>query len=161
MAIINYLVAVPILCIGAYTDLKYREAKNILWLIMGIIGIILLLIPPYDLLYIAIMIIIIILLFVMFYCLPTVGGADIKAMMALSILFPYPIGASYLPPIYSILMYSFMITLAFILIVKYFNREKTFTELLKDYPFPFLVSLLGGVIVLFFIGDITVLFTWY
>lgn len=156
-AIINYLVAISILCIGAYTDLRYRKAKNILWLIMGGIGVILLLFPPYNLLYIAMMIAIIFLLLAIFYCLP-VGGADIKAMMAVSILFPYPLGNSLLPPLYSIMMYSYMITLASIPIVKCFNRKKSFKELLTKYPFPFLVSLLGGVIVLFFIGDLTGLF---
>lgn len=153
--ILKFSIAIILLIIGAYTDLKYRKASNILWLIMGSIGGVLLLFPPYNLLYIIVMIIVIVLLLVLFYCLP-VGGADVKALMALSILFPYPITNSFLPPIYSIILYSYMISIALIPVAKCFNRKKTFKELLFKYPFPFLVSLLGGVIILFFIGDIRV-----
>ncbi len=153
-AIISYLVAIPLLAIASYTDLKTRTASNKLWLIMGIAGVILLFFSPFDLLYFLLIVMIVGILLAMFSTLP-VGGADIKALITLAILFPYPLGNGFLPPLYSIFLYSSLFTLGSIPFLKIWHRQKSFKDLLTTYRFPFMVSLLAGVIILFFIGDIT------
>ena len=94
--IIRLITGVVILSYASYTDIKTRKAANILWVIMGSIGGILLAIQyffgtienPLYLIFIPIMI----GLIYGFYQFRLIfGGADAKALMALSILVPvYP-----------------------------------------------------------------------
>ena len=87
------LVGIIILFYASYTDIKTRRASNMLWVIMGSIGAILLVVQwftigfenPYYLLFIPIMIG---LMFAMFQLRLIFGGADAKALMALAILVP-------------------------------------------------------------------------
>lgn len=90
---IRFIVGVVILSYASYTDLKTRRAPNMLWIIMGLIGAILLLIQyltigfsnMYYLVFIPIMIG---LMYVLFQLRLIFGGADAKALMALAILAP-------------------------------------------------------------------------
>jgi len=99
--IIRLIVGSLLLGYASYTDIKTRRAANILWIIMGITGAILLIIQwitlgfqnPYYLIFIPIMIG---LMYAMFQLRLIFGGADAKALMALAILIPFQ------PQIYSI-----------------------------------------------------------
>jgi len=91
--VIRLVVGIVILFYASYTDIKTRRASNILWLIMGSVGGILLMIQyftkgfdnPYYLLFIPIMIG---LVYVLFQLRLIFGGADAKALMAIAILVP-------------------------------------------------------------------------
>jgi len=91
--VIRFIVGISILSYASYTDIKTRRASNMLWVIMGVIGAVLLLIQyltvnfenPYYLLFIPIMIG---LMFALFQLRLIFGGADAKALMALAILVP-------------------------------------------------------------------------
>ncbi len=91
--VIRLIVGVVILSYASYTDIKTRRAPNMLWLIIGIIGALLLLIQYvtigfsniYYLIFIPVMIGLMYLLFQMRLIF---GGADAKALMALAILAP-------------------------------------------------------------------------
>ena len=92
--IIRLITGVVILSYASYTDIKTRRASNILWVIMGSIGGILLLTQYimvdfgdkiYYLVFIPIMII---LVYVLFQLRLIFGGADAKALMAIAILVP-------------------------------------------------------------------------
>ncbi|MCX6665151.1 MAG: prepilin peptidase [Euryarchaeota archaeon] len=94
--IIRLITGVVILSYAAYTDIKTRKAANILWVIMGGIGVGLLIIQAitigFENLYYLLFIPIMIGLIYGFYQFRLIfGGADAKALMALSILVPiYP-----------------------------------------------------------------------
>jgi preflagellin peptidase FlaK len=91
--IFRFFSGILILSYASYTDIKTRQAPNILWLIMGFIAVILLIVQyltvgyenPYYLIFIPIMIGLVYLLFQLRIIF---GGADAKALMALSILVP-------------------------------------------------------------------------
>ncbi len=119
--IIRFIIGVLILSYASYTDIRTRTASNLLWTIMGIIGILLLIIQyllnPFDitiLIYIPIMIGFIYLLFQMRLLF---GGADAKAIMALTILLPIqpkifqiPIwGQSFMPASWTVFVNSLII----------------------------------------------------
>ena len=91
--IVRLVAGISILSYASYTDMKTRQASNLLWILMGSIGAILLVIQyfevgfenPYYLLFIPFMI----GLFFAFFQLRLIfGGADAKALMAISILAP-------------------------------------------------------------------------
>jgi preflagellin peptidase FlaK len=82
-----------ILLYASYTDLKTRRASNILWIIMGTAGVILLIVQYLqggfpNLWYLVFIPIIIALMYGLFQLRLIFGGADAKAMMALAILVP-------------------------------------------------------------------------
>ena len=91
--VIRLVIGISILSYASYTDIKTRRASNILWIIMGVIGAILLIIQyftigfenMYYLLFIPIMIG---LVYVLFQLRLIFGGADAKALMAIAILVP-------------------------------------------------------------------------
>ena len=91
--IIRLVVGIIILSYASYTDIKTRQASNMLWLIMGSIGGILLIAQFFTinfedtrfLIFIPIMIGV---FYVLFQLRLIFGGADAKALMALSILAP-------------------------------------------------------------------------
>jgi preflagellin peptidase FlaK len=90
---IRLFAGITILFYASYTDIKTRKASNMLWVIMGSVGTILLIIQyftigfknPYYLIFIPIMIG---LMFALFQLRLIFGGADAKALMALAILIP-------------------------------------------------------------------------
>jgi preflagellin peptidase FlaK len=91
--IIRLITGALILTYASYTDIKTRKASNILWLIMGTIGGILIVVQYFtfgfeylfDLIFIPLFIGFIYLLFQLRLIF---GGADAKALMALTILVP-------------------------------------------------------------------------
>jgi preflagellin peptidase FlaK len=94
MDITRLIVGTIILFYASYTDIKTRRAPNVLWLIIGFIGAILLLIQYFTigfgentnyLIFIPIMIGLVYLLFQLRLIF---GGADAKALMAIAILVP-------------------------------------------------------------------------
>jgi len=94
--ITRLVVGIAILSYASYTDIKTRRASNILWVLMGSIGAILLVVQYftthfenqniYYLIFIPIMIGLVYLLFQMRLIF---GGADAKALMAIAILAPF------------------------------------------------------------------------
>jgi len=88
------IVGIVILFYASYTDIKTRRAANILWIIMGSIGAIILVIQYFTIgfenpLYLIFVPIMIALMYVLFQLRLMFGGADAKAIMALAILVPF------------------------------------------------------------------------
>ena len=96
--IIRLIVGIVILGYASYTDIKTRRASNMLWVIMGIAGGILLLTEylttnSFDdgrIIYLIFIPIMIVMVYIMFQMRLIFGGADAKALMALAILLPLP-----------------------------------------------------------------------
>ena len=91
--IIRLAVGLIILTYASYTDIKIRRAANILWVVMGSIGAILLAIQYFttgfaNILYLFFIPIMIVFMYVLFRLKLIFGGADAKAIMALAILVP-------------------------------------------------------------------------
>ena len=91
--IIRLVVGVIILSYASYTDIKIRRAANMLWVVMGSIGAILLAIQYFttgfdNILYLAFVPIMIAFMYILFRLKLIFGGADAKAIMALAILVP-------------------------------------------------------------------------
>lgn len=107
--IIRLLTGVIILGYASYTDIKTRRASNMLWVIMGVIGGILislqyLSVGISNIAYLLFIPIWMILMYVFFQLRLIFGGADAKALMALGILVPlqpmisgYPLWQSIMP----------------------------------------------------------------
>jgi preflagellin peptidase FlaK len=90
---IRFITGIVILFYASYTDIKTRRASNILWIIMGVIGAILLIIQYFttgfeNLYYLLFIPIMIGLVYVLFQLRLIFGGADAKALMAIAILVP-------------------------------------------------------------------------
>jgi preflagellin peptidase FlaK len=122
--ILRLIVGISILGYASYTDIKTRRASNILWIIMGIIGAILLIIQYFTVPFQNIMVLIFIpimigLVYVLFQMRLLFGGADAKAIMAIAILLPlqpiinqFPIwGQSYMPASWIVFSNSLIIFL--------------------------------------------------
>lgn len=92
--ITRLVVGTIILSYASYTDIKTRKASNMLWVIVGSIGAILLVIQYFTpgfgdkILYLVFIPIMIGLMYVLFQLRLIFGGADAKAIMALTILVP-------------------------------------------------------------------------
>jgi preflagellin peptidase FlaK len=112
--IIRLITGAVLLAYASYTDIKTRRAANILWVIMGLVGAILLVIQYLDggfpnIWYLVFIPIMIALMYVFFQMRLLFGGADAKALMALAILVPIqplmwelPFWPSFLPGSWSI-----------------------------------------------------------
>jgi preflagellin peptidase FlaK len=90
---IRLITGTVLLAYASYTDIKTRRAANILWVIMGIVGAILLVIQYLDggfpnIWYLVFIPIMIALMYAFFQMRLLFGGADAKALMALAILVP-------------------------------------------------------------------------
>ena len=103
--LIRLILGCIILSYASYTDLKYREASNKLWLIMGIAGIVLLFYENKEWEKIVISLSISFPLAFLLYFFG-MGGADVKAMWGISILSPLPPNLS----IFKSLIFIFPIT---------------------------------------------------
>lgn len=93
--ITRLVVGATILFYASYTDIKTRRASNILWLIMGSIGGVLLVVQFFTIDFENIILLISIPLmigffYILFQLRLIFGGADAKALMAVSILAPLP-----------------------------------------------------------------------
>jgi preflagellin peptidase FlaK len=143
--ILRLVVGISILSYASYTDIKTRRASNILWLIMGSIGGILLVVQYFTigfgdktnyLIFIPIMIIFI---YVMFQLRLIFGGADAKALMAIAILVPFqpeisqfPLwGKSLMPSAWFIFSNSVILFLFIPLCLLIYNASK------KNIKFPY------------------------
>ena len=84
---VRFVVGMAILAYASYTDLKRREAENVLWLIMGGAGVLLLAYSQYPLEEIAISLLFTIPLAVVLVFVG-MGGADAKALLAIAVLTP-------------------------------------------------------------------------
>lgn len=113
---IRFIAGVLILSYASYTDIRTRRAPNILWLILGGIGAVLLLIEFFltegfgdQIIYLIFIPIIIGIVYVFFQLRLIFGGADAKAIMAIAILVPFqPLFYGY--PLYdSIMPFSWVI----------------------------------------------------
>ncbi len=132
--IIRFILGVIILSYASYTDIKTRRASNILWILMILIGVILILVQFLTIgfenmlifIFIPIMIGFVYLLFQMRLLF---GGADAKAIMAITILLPLqpniyqlPIwGQSFMPASWTVLVNSLLIFLFIPLFLLFFN----------------------------------------
>ena len=88
--LLRLIIGGSILLYASYTDWKYREASNKLWLIMGIAGLFLLFSYDFsDFTKIAFSLLISFPLGFLLY-LFGMGGADVKAIWAIAILSPLP-----------------------------------------------------------------------
>lgn len=145
--ITRLIVGLAILSYASYTDIKTRKASNILWLIMGSVGAILLIIQYFSigfgdktnyLIFIPIMIA---LMYVLFQLRLIFGGADAKALMAIAILVPlepaisqFPIwNGSVMPSSWFIFSNSILIFLFIPLSLLIFNAAK------RNAKFPYCV----------------------
>jgi preflagellin peptidase FlaK len=106
---IRLITGTVLLAYASYTDMKTRRAANILWVIMGLVGAILIVIQYLDggfpnIWYLVFIPIMIALMYLFFQMRLLFGGADAKALMALAILVPiqplmgtFPFWKSFLP----------------------------------------------------------------
>lgn len=119
---IRFIVGVTILSYASYTDIKTRRASNILWIIMGVIGLILIFIQYFIVGFENLLILIFIPIMIGFvYLLYQIrllfGGADAKAIMAITILLPiqpnlnqFPVwGQSFMPASWTVFADSLII----------------------------------------------------
>ena len=86
--IIKFAIAFPLLFYAAYSDVKRREAENWIWIVMGIAGLPFLIFSKnlfLSIISISVSIPIAFLLYIF-----GMGGADAKAIMAISLLNPLP-----------------------------------------------------------------------
>lgn len=116
--LLRLFVGVSLLGFASYTDWQWRRAPNVLWLIMGGIGLALLATeaaidwPGFAARwpYLAGAVALIAFVYALWYFGLIAGGADAKALMAIALLVPYPISlADSLPPLASPLPGGFTI----------------------------------------------------
>jgi len=146
--IIRFFIGVSILIYASYTDIKTRRASNILWLIMGLIGGIILLIQYLTIgfentIYLIFIPLMIGFVYLLFQLRLIFGGADAKALMAIAILVPFePLIAQFpiwkgglMPFSWSIFANSIIIFLFIPVILLFYNLGK------RNLKFPY--SFLG------------------
>lgn len=141
LSVIRLFVGCLILSYASYSDVKTRKASNILWVIIGIVGGVLLAFESvfigfdnnFSLFLIPVMIII---FYLLFQFLPFFGGADVKALMSLAILVPFqpiffmfPLWGSYMPFAWVILSNSVFIYLIIPISLFFYNMYKRNLEL--------------------------------
>jgi len=143
--LVRFIVGLGILSYASYTDIKIRKAYTILWWIMAIIGIILLIIQYFtpssfggQILYLLFIPIIFGFMFVIYLLPINFGGADIRAICALSILVPFtpsisifPLYPSLMPFVWVIFVNALLFNLIVPLYLFVFNIFK------KDISFPY------------------------
>jgi archaeal preflagellin peptidase FlaK len=147
---IRFITGTILLAYASYTDIKTRRAANILWVIMGLIGALLLVIQYVtigfdNLWYLLFIPIMIGLMYLFFQMRLLFGGADAKALMALAILAPIqpitgslPFWPSFMPGSWVIFANSVILFLFIPLSILIYNAAK------RNLKFPH--SLIGYVI---------------
>ncbi|MEA2054359.1 MAG: A24 family peptidase C-terminal domain-containing protein [Candidatus Thermoplasmatota archaeon] len=85
--LLRFLIGMAILLYASYTDFKYRIARNELWMIAGAAGLLLMLFSNYSLpkVLFSVMLMLSISFSLLFFGM---GGADAKALVAISLLVP-------------------------------------------------------------------------
>ncbi len=143
--ITRLVVGTTILSYASYIDIKTRRASNMLWVIMGSVGAILLVIQyltvpaAFDKIFYLIFIPIMIALMYIFFQLRLIfGGADAKAIMALAILVPlepsifeFPLLSSFMPFSWIILSNSVLLFLLIPVSLLIFNIAR------RNIKFPY------------------------
>ena len=127
-------IALVILSFASYTDIKTRRASNLLWIIMGGAGGLLLVAQYFLVGFENILILIFVpimigFVYLLFQLRLLYGGADAKALMALSILVPFfpsisifPIfGKSYMPFPWVLLVNSLFVFLTIPISLFFYN----------------------------------------
>jgi len=147
--VVRLMVGIIILTYASISDIKTRRASNLLWIIMGTIGGILLIVQYItigfenilQLIFIPIMIA---LMYVLFQLRLLFGGADAKAVMALAILVPiqptiqgFPLwGNSFMPyswVIFSNALILFLFIPLSLLIYNIFKKDIEFPHCILGY----------------------------
>ena len=142
--IIRFIAGISILFYASYTDIKTRRAPNILWLILGGLGLILLTLEYFlvdgfmnQWIYPLFIPIIIGIVYLFFQLRLIFGGADAKAIMALAVLVPFepvffnfPVFSSLLP--FSWVIFSNSIILFLFVPISLF----IYNAIKKDIRFP-------------------------
>jgi preflagellin peptidase FlaK len=105
--LIRFLIGIAILCYASYADLKTRKVGNIGWILMAAIGAIFIAVSPLNLYLFSIPIIAAIAFLI--HQLNLFGGADAKALIAISILVPSWPSIASLPICHSIMPFPFVI----------------------------------------------------
>jgi preflagellin peptidase FlaK len=113
---IRFVAGISILAYACYTDIKIRRAPNVLWLILGGLGVILLgaeffltnRLFDYTI-YLVFIPVIIGIVYVFFQLRLIFGGADAKAIMAIAILVPFQPLFFGFPVYYSPMPFSWVI----------------------------------------------------
>jgi len=108
------IVGALILAYASYTDIKIRKASNMLWVVMGSIGTILLIIQYLiigfdNIFYLVFIPVMIGIMYVLFQLRLIFGGADAKAIMALAILVPLEPSILKFPLLNSMMPFSWVI----------------------------------------------------
>jgi preflagellin peptidase FlaK len=134
--VIRLITGTILLAYASYTDMKTRKASDLLWVIMGIIGVILLIVQYLDggfpnLWYLIFIPIMIALMYAFFQLGLLFGGADAKALMALAILVPiqpligmFPLWPSFLPGSFCIFLDALILFLFIPISLFFFNLGK-------------------------------------
>jgi len=114
--LVRFMVGFGILSYASFTDIRTRRAPNILWILMGTIGGILLAIQYFSpegfgsqTIYLIFVPIMIALVYLFFQMRLIFGGADAKAIMALAILVPFTPSINTYPLFESIMPFSWVI----------------------------------------------------
>jgi|Deesub1362A_J573_1020465.scaffolds.fasta_scaffold01078_14 preflagellin peptidase FlaK len=133
--LLRLLTGFAILSYAAYSDLKYREASNKLWILMGSIGLIFLAMerPEVTLVFISIAVSFPLAFLLYFFGM---GGADVKAMWGIALLSPLPPKISFFPsPIFifplTVLINSLFLFIPLPFILLFYNAYK------KNLEFPY------------------------
>ncbi|MCD6467725.1 MAG: prepilin peptidase [Thermoplasmata archaeon] len=141
--VVRLVVGVGILGYASYTDIKTRMASNTLWIVMGSVGAALLVVQYFtvgidNLLSLVFIPILIGAVYVLFYVGLIFGGADAKAIMALSILTPlwphlhgFPLHPSVMPFAWSIFSNAIVLFLIIPPMFLVYNAIK------RDVEFPY------------------------
>jgi len=147
--VIRLIIGFAVLSYASYTDIKTRRASNINWLIMGGIGGIILVVQYFtvgfeNIIYLLFIPIMIGLVYAFFQLRLIFGGADAKALMAISILTPlepsinqFPLwSGSFMPFSWYIFSNSIIIFLFIpisLLIINILKRDMQFPFLFLGY----------------------------
>lgn len=147
---IRFIVGVLVLTYASYTDIKTRRASNMLWVIMGGIGVLLLLFQYFmldgfgdQILYLIFIPVMIGMMYILFQVGFIFGGADAKAIMALAILVPFthsfslfPFWASPLPFSWIVFLNSLLLSLIIplgLMIYNIYTRDLVFPHCFLGY----------------------------
>jgi preflagellin peptidase FlaK len=139
------IVGIVILLYASYTDIKTRRASNILWLIMGSIGAIILIIQYFTIGFENIILLISIPLMIGFFYLLfqlrlIFGGADAKALMAISILAPLSPNINNLPLFNALPFFTWTIFANSVLLFLFIPLSLFFYNIAKkNIEFPYCV----------------------
>ena len=132
--IARFIVGLAILAPAAYSDLKTREVKNVYWWAIFAFGFFFF---PFEFQFHYIILILVswIIFYLLFQFKLLLGGADVKAFMALVVLTPYLI--------FDIFFYSMLLAVVIVVIKMVHDPKFNYVK----YPIPLVVAILAGFLV--------------